>query len=120
MSDHNPQDLATIAALEDEICRLRSFLRDLIATIQRGTMKLTTTVMEGHKVLTYRYRTYAGGEFKCHLLSEVGEPWQDEAEMLLHVRLGQDMKRVQVELSKPPWFVDAIVKKDLWHSTHEK
>lgn len=73
-------------------------------------LEVTTTLMEGYRVLTYRYDANQYLGFKFHLLSEVGAPWQSEAKAMQRALLKPGEQVVQVELSTKPWYVDAIVK----------
>lgn len=74
-------------------------------------MKVTTTKIEGHSVLTYRYQANRDMSFKFHLSCEVGESWRLQA-----VAMAEDLAKKrggvirQVELNASPWYVDAIVK----------
>lgn len=72
-------------------------------------MKVTTTRIEGHDALNYRYS--AGHmEFRFHLLCEVGEPYQPAMkEQLATLCAERKCKVVQVELKAPPWYIDALV-----------
>jgi len=71
-------------------------------------MKVYTEIIEGHRVLTYRYDVSPDTGFKFHLLSEVGEPWRGQAKALRGHLLRPGERVVQAELSAKPWYVDAI------------
>lgn len=76
-------------------------------------MKVYTSNIEGHRVLNYVYRVSPDMGFHCHLLSEVGEPWQAQAkEMAQRLAQQADSEIKQVELDQHPWYVDALIKKE--------
>lgn len=71
---------------------------------------MTTTKIEGHTVVVYRYTAGAYLDLKFHLLCEVGEPWQAAAKAQLDELCAErKCKVVQVELQARPWYVDALV-----------
>jgi hypothetical protein len=73
-------------------------------------MNVTTTKIEGHTVLVYRYEAGKYLKLKFHLLSEVGAPWQAAAKAQLAAICAETKcKVVQVELQAAPWYVDALV-----------
>lgn len=73
-------------------------------------MKVSTTKIEGHTALVYRYNAGAYLKLKFHLLSEVGAPWQAAAKaQLAAICSERRCKVVQVELKAAPWYVDALV-----------
>lgn len=73
-------------------------------------MKVSTTKIEGHTAVTYRYDAGAYLKLKFHLLSEVGEPWQAAAKAQVAALCAErKCKVVQVELQAKPWYVDALV-----------
>lgn len=75
-------------------------------------MKVYTSNIEGVRVLNYVYRASPDMGFHFHLLSEVGEPWQPQAQWLaeqLAKEANADIK--QVELDCHPWYVDALIKR---------
>lgn len=74
-------------------------------------MKVYTQLIEGHQALTYAYSAGPDRRFSFHLLSEVGAPWQREAEEMANtLAKARGCVIRQVELSAEPWYVDALVK----------
>lgn len=75
-------------------------------------MKVYTSDIEGVCVLNYVYDAGHYLTFRFHLLSEVGAPWQAQAQEMAE-RLAKvcnaDIK--QVELDQHPWYVDALVER---------
>lgn len=65
----------------------------------------------GNQVLSYSYDYNDGEMYFCfHLLSEVGQPWQEEARQALALLCTErDSRVVTVELPEYPWYVDALV-----------
>lgn len=73
-------------------------------------MMVTTVKIQGHRVLRYRYRAGGCMDFDLHLLSEVGAPYQREAERQARsIADSLNCDIVQVELDALPWYVDALV-----------
>ena len=71
---------------------------------------------ESVRVLHYAYSVGALGGRACfHLLCEVGEPWQATATAklaaLLRAKPAYELRTV--ELGAAPWYVEALVKKNI-------
>lgn len=79
-------------------------------------MKLTTTSIEGYKVLAYTYKATPGMTCRFHLICEVGEPWMDEAKRLTEALCKRRNCHVKkVTLRAAPWYVDALFKNEEPH-----
>lgn len=72
-------------------------------------MKVTTTRIEGHRALVYRYDVNKDIGFKFHLACEVGDPWIAEARHKAQALADKHHCRiVKVELNASPWYVEAL------------
>ena len=80
----------------------------------RKDVRVYTRMIEGNRALNYAYQASPDMGFRFHLLCEVGQPWQAEAKRKadkLAARSGCVIG--QVELESAPWFVDALINKEV-------
>jgi hypothetical protein len=74
-------------------------------------MKVYTKNEYGHKVVHYVYDASEYLRFRFHLLCEVGQPWQREAQEQLETLCKKtNSEVVTIELDHKPWLIDTLVK----------
>lgn len=75
----------------------------------RSNLKVYTTKIQGHNVLTYKYRASKDIAFEFHLLCEVGQPWYLDAKHLRDTLAKLTNSTITVvELDTYPWVIEVL------------